>query len=577
MLVGLVEVVTGLRLDTPPPNSLLLDDSEVPDGLVPTAVEGSTPVQPGFAVRVWRSEDVKLSIVAGLTSSPNSAAAALREVPDYFRSQGLHPIPLPQVEGGGAATGTIAVDGEQQQVSGAFFARGKVLFLVTAAVMDSDSATASFDLVTDVAVQQASKAGQLYTSTPSTTLNIAYSVGGLLGSVLGIFFVFGLWAYVRDPLRKKRRGKQSGEPVVATVPGQAVDVSRESKKSKRWALTVFVAQFLGAALVLGAILPSLDLIHRLGLVTCGGLLYVGGLWYRSRRTRSGRRSAFGGQRPFRGLVLFCLATLLAMAGVVCLLVAVISGPDSPGASSYTNATLCLLAAAGICSRTGRRFTAISAERLLRRDPRPMVLYLRSFGDDSIRLRTATLGRRSLIERFTPSRFDSFEEVLVRHLAAIGPVVAINPPGTKLAPLGAARETMPQDSWQAAVDNWIERSVLVVIGAPPGVWSPGLVWELQQVTDRGRWPGTLVVVPPLPDQQVRARFAAFSAAGGERWPFRSALPTDPARVLALTRRNDEWVAITANHRTEWTCAAAVAAAERLVHADSPARAQVTVET
>ena len=198
MLVGLVEVVTGLRLDTPPPNSLLLDDSEVPDGLVPTAVEGSTPVQPGFAVRVWRSEDVKLSIVAGLTSSPNSAAAALREVPDYFRSQGLHPIPLPQVEGGGAATGTIAVDGEQQQVSGAFFARGKVLFLVTAAVMDSDSATASFDLVTDVAVQQASKAGQLYTSTPSTTLNIAYSVGGLLGSVLGIFFVFGLWAYVRS-------------------------------------------------------------------------------------------------------------------------------------------------------------------------------------------------------------------------------------------------------------------------------------------------------------------------------------------------------------------------------------------
>src|SRR5262249_42685048 len=72
------------------------------------------------------------------------------------------------------------------------------------------------------------------------------------------------------------------------------------------------------------------------------------------------------------------------------------------------------------------------------DPRRPVLYLRSSGDDRLRLRTATLGRPSLVERFTFRRFDRFEAVLVRHLSRYGPVIAVNPPGARLAPLGAAR-------------------------------------------------------------------------------------------------------------------------------------------
>ena len=63
-----------------------------------------------------------------------------------------------------------------------------------------------------------------------------------------------------------------------------------------------------------------------------------------------------------------------------------------------------------------------------------MLYLRSFGNDRLKLWTAAFGRPSLIERFTLRRFDTFEEVLVRYLSGYGPVIAVNPPGTRLAPL-----------------------------------------------------------------------------------------------------------------------------------------------
>src|SRR4029077_18038660 len=98
---------------------------------------------------------------------------------------------------------------------------------------------------------------------------------------------------------------------------------------------------------------------------------------------------------------------------------------------------------------------------MRRAPGPPVLSLRSFPDDRLRLRTATLGRPSLVERFTPRRFDRFEEVLIRHLSRYGPVSAVTPPGTRLAPLGAARETIEPANWQSAVAGWMAHSALIV--------------------------------------------------------------------------------------------------------------------
>ena len=141
----------------------------------------------------------------------------------------------------------------------------------------------------------------------------------------------------------------------------------------------------------------------------------------------------------------------------------------------------LVALGAIVFRSARRLGSIRARQLMLRDPRPPVLYLRSFGDDRLKLWTATFGRPSLIERFTPRRFDTFEEVLVRYLSGYGPVIAVNPPGTRLAPLGAARETIDSAEWQSAVATWMTQSRLIVFATPPSQVNRGLRWELEAVS------------------------------------------------------------------------------------------------
>jgi hypothetical protein len=207
-------------------------------------------------------------------------------------------------------------------------------------------------------------------------------------------------------------------------------------------------------------------------------------------------------------------------------------------------------------RVARRLGSVEARRLMLRDPRPPVLYLRSSGDDRLRLWTATFGRPSLIERFTPHRFDRFEEVLVRYLSRYGPVIAVNPPGTRLAPLGAARETIDSADWQSAVAAWMAHSALIVFLAPPDRVNRGLEWELRTVAEHGHWDKTLVVVPPVPAEQLQARWRDFGAVCAGLWPFTVPGPVADPRALVLAFRHGRWDVTTADRRTEWSYAAAL---------------------
>ena len=191
-----------------------------------------------------------------------------------------------------------------------------------------------------------------------------------------------------------------------------------------------------------------------------------------------------------------------------------------------------------------------------RDPRPPVLYLRSFGDDRLRLWRATFGRPSLVERFTPRRSDRFEEVLVRYLSRYGPVIAVNPPGNQASPLGAARETIEPADWQSAVANWMARAALIVFLAPPSRVTQGLHWELRTVAEHGQLDKALVVVPPVSAEQLQARWRAFGAACAGLWPFTVARPLADPRALVLAFRRGRWDVATADTRTEWSYAAAL---------------------
>jgi len=101
-------------------------------------------------------------------------------------------------------------------------------------------------------------------------------------------------------------------------------------------------------------------------------------------------------------------------------------------------------------------------------------------------------------------------------------------------------------------TWMARSGLVVFLAPPSQATLGLHWELRTVAQHGQWDKALVVVPPVPAEQLRARWRGFGAARAGFWPGTMADP----HALVLALRHDRWDVTTADRRTEWSYAAAL---------------------
>lgn len=108
------------------------------------------------------------------------------------------------------------------------------------------------------------------------------------------------------------------------------------------------------------------------------------------------------------------------------------------------------------------------------DPRPPVLFLRSFPDDA---RNAAPPDLAQINPFVVA---TKEENLVEALQGIGPVLAIGRPGELLPPLGARRLYVDHDAWQAKVAQLMSEARLVVLalGASEGLW-----WEIEQALTR----------------------------------------------------------------------------------------------
>jgi hypothetical protein len=116
------------------------------------------------------------------------------------------------------------------------------------------------------------------------------------------------------------------------------------------------------------------------------------------------------------------------------------------------------------ARRGRRHLQASADELRASDPRPPVLYLRSFEADDVMAASKGLG-------------DSAEEALVAALTVIGPVVALGEPGEKLPPLGAARAYTANDRWQLHISDWAAEASQVVLlaGHTASFW-----WEVRHL-------------------------------------------------------------------------------------------------
>jgi len=151
----------------------------------------------------------------------------------------------------------------------------------------------------------------------------------------------------------------------------------------------------------------------------------------------------------------------------------------------------------------QRSLALRAQEVRAADRRPPVLFLRSFADDNLPLeRSFRLFRSLLREQLT------FEEFVVDRLWTLGPVIAIGKPEEKLSPVGAAREYVHGPNWQERVQSVLDECswVVVVLGD-----SAGLLWEYQQIQQRGLDERFVLVVPPLPPTAVMNRWKAFQSA------------------------------------------------------------------
>jgi hypothetical protein len=148
-------------------------------------------------------------------------------------------------------------------------------------------------------------------------------------------------------------------------------------------------------------------------------------------------------------------------------------------------------------RRSKRQRAVGALALLARDPRPPVVYFRSFAHDAVTAKGVN-----------STSWITEEEQLATVLSGIGPVVAIGEPGEELPDVGASRFYVPDEQWRDAVRAILPRSALAVlrIGHTKSFW-----WEVEQALAR-RAPERTVLLLPCDEalyEQFRTRFATMA--------------------------------------------------------------------
>ncbi len=159
----------------------------------------------------------------------------------------------------------------------------------------------------------------------------------------------------------------------------------------------------------------------------------------------------------------------------------------------------------VCWSIAKRMSAQSVDEALAQDPRPPVVYLRSFEDDGKQLEGEGVGYE-LADAFRALTRKSKEQRLCKVLSKLGPLVAIGRPGEQLAELGAARMYVSDDDWQAVVEDLVDKSGAVVLQAGQ---SAGLKWEFSKVVS-SLDPSRILLFLPFHLVNARKREAMYQS-------------------------------------------------------------------
>ncbi len=144
-----------------------------------------------------------------------------------------------------------------------------------------------------------------------------------------------------------------------------------------------------------------------------------------------------------------------------------------------------------CNTKGKKLGTPSADDLVAKDPRPPVVYLRSFRDDPIAAEEEPQPSQGTMPGMIyPGPTE--EQQLAKIMNQIGPFIAIGDPNEKIPQLGAARSYVSGTEWKDRVLAWILRARLVVLraGTTEGFW-----WEAETVFENVK-PERVVVLLPL---------------------------------------------------------------------------------
>lgn len=189
----------------------------------------------------------------------------------------------------------------------------------------------------------------------------------------------------------------------------------------------------------------------------------------------------------------------------------------------------LLTLSDLPYRLSRRLSAKDVAGTLEQDSRREILLLRSFLDDSLRLRSRRTSRQPLLQRLTFRRRERFEELVAWSLWKLGPPVTLGEPGTRLPRLGAVRQYFSDDTWEDAVACLIQRCSLIVVVVGR---SPSLVTEINLIRANGCLSKCLFVIPPRPPGELRLRMQVLT----------SALDLDPSSLPTQDLRNPALLAM-----------------------------------
>jgi len=153
------------------------------------------------------------------------------------------------------------------------------------------------------------------------------------------------------------------------------------------------------------------------------------------------------------------------------------------------------------------------------DPRPPILYLRSFGVDESGALLSRLWRFWYYSGSDARLTD--EDFLEKIVSKIGPFVALGRPGEKYMSTGAARDYVGE-GWRKVVEEWVVKSKLVIVRVGD---SPSLRREMSLLGNLKNPKETVFYLPEkkwsifdlLARRRRRGRLAACQEATGFKFP------------------------------------------------------------